>query len=211
MMELRPIEERFVEALRQELHACRLVTDAYYDSFDFTRTGNNLCHPRTLGLVAKACWALEGVGAVDIDCRFNLGRGVKFQPDVTCVSEEGEPVLFIDFESPNSSDARIPGKDVASFWEWQRRTGSCAWYFIITSLPRRPAPGKWELRYTAKGSYNEAHNGKLSKVTENPFAYWYRWYRTHVDRTALEETRIRFLNLDGKGLELVDPFDGRFG
>ena len=61
------IEERFVGALRHALADCPIVTDRFYDSFEFTTTGKNLAHPRTLGLIVKACWGLPEVTAVDID------------------------------------------------------------------------------------------------------------------------------------------------
>lgn len=191
------LERDFVAALERELGGSALVKDNYYDSFTFTRTGNNLSHPRTLGLIVKACWSLADVAAVDIDRRFNEG-GVKFQPDVTCVSSSDVPILFVDFESPNSSDARIPEKDVNPFLKRREKSHS-AIYFIITSLPH--GPHKWELRYTAKGQYNENHKTKHNEIEQDPFAYWYRYYKDELEERLRTDPSIRFLNLDGKRLD----------
>src|SRR5260370_38825613 len=82
----------------------------FYDSMNYTRTGNNLTHPITWGHLARFVWQeVKGVDHVGIDVHQNAGHGKKFQPDV--VAFKGDltkpiPLLFIDCESPNSSDWR---------------------------------------------------------------------------------------------------------
>src|SRR5438876_797949 len=112
------IVDEFIAGLREVIASSALATPTLFDSFKYTTTGNNLCHSRALGWMAKAAWKLPFAAAVEIDVRFNLGGGVKFQPDLAVRNHEDVVQLVVDFESPNSSDARIPTKDVAPYLAW---------------------------------------------------------------------------------------------
>ncbi|MBM4031597.1 MAG: hypothetical protein FJ291_07410 [Planctomycetes bacterium] len=187
-----------------------LLPDGFYNSFEFTQTGQNLTHPRTVGLIVKACWALPEVAAVDVDVRFNLGRGCKFQPDAAARTSDGEVILVIDYESPNSSDARIPVKDVGQFIGWARREfhkrgAQPPPYLIITTLPDQPDPGAWWAMWTAEGQYNEGRRKDSDKIRIHPRDYWYDFYRKEVGQLLEQEpwATIHFLNLDGSKLEQV--------
>src|ERR1700704_6035644 len=122
----------FARELRRYIVA---TPQGFYDSFDFTRTGSNFTHPRTLGYIARALWALRGVATVGIDVRFNDGNGVKIQPDAVAFDDNDEPVLLVDYESPNSSDARVPNKNVRRFLTWIDGKQRVPSYVIITTLP----------------------------------------------------------------------------
>src|SRR5262245_44783777 len=100
------------------------LPEGFYDTFEYTKTGTNYVHPITWGILSRALSDINGVKYVAIDFRLNLrsdeGR-FKFQPDLVAlskvVSSKREPLeykLFLDYESPNSSDMRIPKKDVAA-------------------------------------------------------------------------------------------------
>ena len=128
----------FVARFNKDLEDCPIVHDRYYNTFDHTRTGQNTCHPRTLGLLARICWCIPGVAAVDVDMRFNVGEGVKFQPDLVAVDSRVQPLLIVEFESPNSSDARIPSKDVQTYIDWADSTTQHPPYLVVTSLPSKP-------------------------------------------------------------------------
>src|SRR5262249_38710257 len=132
----------------------RDLPDGFLDSFTFTTTGKNLTHPVLLGILVRVVGELPGVRFVGIDVRLNEGRGVKFQPDVVGFDGGLRPVIFLDYESPNSSDARIPTKDVDAYAAWRRVSGSSAPYLIVTTLPEQASPS-WELRYTSRGYYNQ--------------------------------------------------------
>jgi len=174
-----------------------MISPPFFDSFDYTTTGRNLCHPRVLGLVVKTAWTLPGVAAVDIDVKLNLGGKVKFQPDVVAVDCEGKPLIIADFESPNSSDARIPEKDVKPYLAWAEKSAHRVPYFIITALPR--VPRSWELRWTAAGKWNDGHWEHRAHILKSPFEYWYGWYRKTV--TPMLEAKgelgktVNFLNI----------------
>ena len=111
--------------------------DGFYDSFEYTKTGKNLTHPWTIGLLSKILWNLGGVTEVGIDVRINRPDGAKFQPDLVAY-RKGDPVLLVDYESPNSSDARVPGKDVEPYLTWVAGEEGRAEYLIITTLPGTP-------------------------------------------------------------------------
>ena len=70
----------FVQQLNSTIQEGPLIDARYYNTFDYTRTGSNICHPRTVGLIARICWTIPDVAAVDIDIHYNLSREVKFQP-----------------------------------------------------------------------------------------------------------------------------------
>jgi len=100
-----PFASDFVRAIEPLLE--RGLPDRFFDSFEYNETGNNLCHPRTVGLLDKAAWSLPADTAVEIDVHLNVGGGVKFQPDLTVRDHRDRLFLIVDFENPNSSDARI--------------------------------------------------------------------------------------------------------
>jgi len=208
---LTDVEQRFVENLTEAISRSPslLLPADFYDSFNFTQTGKNFTHPRTWGLIVKACWALPEVAAVEVDVRLNLGSGRKFQPDVAARNSAGDLILAIDYEGPNSSDARILSKDVKPYIGWakelRRRGTQPPPYLIITTLPRRPPPGVWKLRWTAKGHYNYGRSKDWDEMARHPYDYWYGDYREKVGKLLEEEpwATVRFLNLDGARLEPV--------
>ena len=158
------------QRIESEINALPKELEGLYDTFNFTRTGKNLCHPVTWGLLTKIVANLEGVAYVGIDVRLNVG-GVKFQPDVVGFQEDGKAVVYVDFESPNSSDARIPRKDVKPYLAWVGDTSDSAPYVTVTALPNLPAPD-WELRWTNRDQYNFKHKGKREEIRANPLRYW---------------------------------------
>jgi hypothetical protein len=176
------------------------LPQGFYDSFEFTTTGRNWTHPWTLGLLAKILWGLKGVSRVAIDVRFNSGDGTKFQPDL--VAYRGDAAwLFVDYESPNSCDCRIPEKDVHSFIRFlgsvERKHPVTPMYVIITSLPDR-AVESWQLRYCSQSSENRRVRHRLREIRRNPCKFWYAYYREKLkgmEHDALQH--VHFLNLDG--------------
>src|SRR5208337_5655914 len=98
--------------------------DDFYDSFNYTSTGKNLTHPITLGFLTKFVWSLESIVHVGVDIHLNEGGGIKIQPDLVgygdLLAKGKDPryLLFIDYESPNSSDGRVIYKDVEPFLLW---------------------------------------------------------------------------------------------
>jgi hypothetical protein len=194
------LAKKLVRRIASEVAACPLITAAVYDSFEFTCTGENHCHPRTWGLIVKAAWELPRVGAVEIDARLNKGTGLKFQPDVLVRDSRAKITLAIDFESPNSSDARVPVKDVAAYLKWAAHEACPPEYLIITSLPNAPAP-HWELRWTARGKYNVGH--APAPVRMNPFEYWYSFYRRELPPTWVHFP-ITFANFNGNMLSTIE-------
>lgn len=173
------------------------VPDGFYDSFEYTRTGRNLTHPVTIGFLVDIVRRLPRVVFVGVDVRFNEDGGTKFQPDVVGFDSRMKPVVMIDYESPNSSDARIPQKDVRAYLDSSKAGVP---YVVITTLPKCPAPG-WELRYASRGSANEGFKGKREAIRKNPFEFWYGCYRRKMGKWNLRG--VRFLNIDGKTVRAV--------
>jgi hypothetical protein len=173
--------------------------EGFYDSLKYTTTGNNLTHPWTLGLLSKILWRLDGITEVGVDVRINRLDGAKFQPDLVAYRER-DPVLLVDYESPNSSDARVPEKDVEPYLKWVAGTASPAEYIIITTLPAHACPG-WEVRYTSKGQCNYGFGGRRDDIRKNPFEFWYSEYK----RTLLGKPlgALSFVNIDGRRVTQV--------
>ena len=199
----------FIEEFEKVLIECPIVSRSFYNSFEFTRTGNNLSHPRTLGLLVKACNSLSEVVAVDVDVHLNAGSGVKFQPDLVAWDKDEICTLIVDFESPNSSDARIPGKDVQAYAKWIDFTKCEVPYLIITSLPKVPK-GKWKLRMDRDGC-NREHREFVDQIKSSPFTYWYGVYREELEKLSKQyhgfrELPLFFANLDGVAVHLIDPW-----
>jgi hypothetical protein len=166
----------------------------FYDSFEHTRTGNNLTHPWTWGLLSKILWDLKGITRVGIDVRFNARNGIKFQPDLVAYAK-GKPVLFVDYESPNSSDARVLKKDAKPYLAWVKRRNTGAEYIIITTLPARRCP-QWKVRSGSKGSPNYKFRSKRHEIRSNPFEFWYGYYRDKLRGKRLGA--LSFVNIDGQ-------------
>jgi len=165
----------------------------FHDSFAFTQTGRNLTHPVTWGLLARVLWEMPRISRVAIDCRLNLGGGTKFQPDLAGLAgldARDEMVLFVDYESPNSSDARVPVKDVDTYLAWSRACGSKAPYIVVTTLPNCRVDG-WELRYaTSTDHWNVAFRGRRDEVRRNPCSFWYAFYHAEFAKREMRNVAL---------------------
>ncbi|MDP2998600.1 MAG: hypothetical protein Q8N47_14025 [Bryobacterales bacterium] len=168
--------------------------EGFYDSFKYTKTGSNFTHPWTIGLLSRILWSLDGITEVGIDVRINRPDGAKFQPDLVAYRER-KPVLLVDYESPNSSDARVRDKDVKPYLKWVAGEEGRAEYIIITTLPDRHCP-RWEVRYTSKGQCNQNVRDKRDEIRQNPFGFWYSEYRRTLRDTPLGA--LSFVNIDGR-------------
>jgi hypothetical protein len=178
--------------------AIKNIPDGFYDTFEFTSTGKNHTHPRTLGYIVQIVWGFKVVNHVEIDIRLNV-EGTKFQPDVYACNRKDAPVLIVDYESPNSSDARITQKDVIPYIKWK----STAPYIIVTTLPKKKSPN-WKLRYTS--ATNAKHKKNIKEIRENPFEYWYAVYRKELNRYADKIDNIHFVNIDSKEARIEKLF-----
>jgi len=176
------------------------LPDDFYSTYNYTQTGNNLTHPWTLGFLSKFAWSLAGVDLVGMDVRLNLGR-TKFQPDIVAYEDDDGHALYIDYESPNSSDARVSWKDIEAYVRWRDSYPGAAPYILITTLPNKSAP-EWELRYTGEEQWNERFKGMRKQLAENPFRFYYSIYKEEC--RDLDLTGLSLLNINGKSVELID-------
>lgn len=150
--------------------------------------------------------------AVGVDVRLNAGGGVKFQPDVIVWNAQGEIVLAVDFESPNSIDARVPRKDAEPYLRWSDDIVHPFPSIVVTSLPRGPvARTDWEVRWLHPDQVNHDHRERQDAIRASPFDYWYAFYREEVDRLIREEGAsawrrrpLYFVNLFGVHPEIVE-------
>ena len=179
----------------------RHFPDRFFDSFEYTTTGQNLSHPIAWGTLAKLLWQAPGVHGVGIDVRINLGSGIKLQPDLVAYNAGYEELALIDYESPNSSDARVPWKDVDPYCKWSTQTKQSAPYVIITTLP--DCASDWELRYAYGNGYNRDFHGRHSEICKNPFQFWYRYYREELKSRCLDS--VALVNIDRKNVNRVIP------
>ena len=191
-----------IRAFTRHLHAeIASVPDRFYDSFDYTCTGRNLTHPKTLGFIAKILWQLDGVASVGIDVRINEGKGLKLQPDVVACGPDDLPLLLVDYESPNSSDKRIPEKNVWKFLRWSSKQARPPRYLIVTTLPDRRCDD-WALRYTHEKGWNRRYRKQVALLRQNPCQFWYDVYRKDLEGEDLR--RIHFINIDGKRVTRIN-------
>lgn len=186
----------------------------FYDTFHYTTTGKNNTHPITWGILSKILWEIPEVKYVAVDFHLNERNDEtqrdKFQPDLVALSQlepRLKPILFLDFESPNSSDMRIPNKDVAAYIRWSKTSGVRVPYLVITTLPnRRVDKDEWELRWTGKGQYNHEFKDKKQEVFENPFQFWYSRYKEALKIWGQEDlSTIYFININGKDVSDATP------
>jgi len=178
------------------------VSDEYWSTFKYTSTGNNHCHALTWGLISRALSKIKETKELYIDIHLKAGK-VTLRPDVYAVSNNGSR-LAIDFESPNSSDARVVEKDIVQFLSFLAEGGEIDKYIVVTSLPEKNS--NWELRYTSAGGYNEGHSVHKKKIRKNPKKYWFNFYKKALAAhkvSKLSLKRIIFLNMNGKKLEYV--------
>ncbi|MFC1508629.1 hypothetical protein ACFL60_02965 [Candidatus Omnitrophota bacterium] len=176
--------------------------EGFFDSFLYTQTGNNLTHPQTLGIISRCLWNFPEITNVGIDVRLKSDTGAKFQPDIVGFDSTNKEVVFIDYESPNSSDARIPIKDFDAYLLWRQKTNSDAPYIIITTLPNHDA-SDWELRYTSKGRTNEKFRGKKSEIQKNPYRFWYNYYNLEIKKRKVKN--IALINIEDKHVRRQYP------
>ena len=113
-------------------------------------------------------------------------------------------MAFIDYESPNSSDSRLPEKDVDAYVAWRRKSRSLSVpYVIVTTLPNRRTED-WELRYASPGYYNHAFQGRESEIRQNPYCFWYDGYYLK-EFSNRDMKNIVLINIDGKVVKRVYP------
>lgn len=172
----------------------REFPDGFYHSMDYTCTGNNLTHPITWGLLANfVLKEVKGVVHVGIDVHLNTGTGEKFQPDVVAYGGDITnltPLLFIDYESPNSSDGRPISKDVVPYLAWSKAKKANVPYIVITTLPDKIVRrwSKWDC--ISKSDYEV--------LKQSPYKYWYPWYREELAKRQGETKNLAMINVDGK-------------
>jgi len=183
------------------------LPDGFFDSFEYTTTGNTLTHPLVFGLLARFAWGIEGVTHVGLDVALNEGKEVKFKPDVTGYTggvgqgESLQPLFFVDYESPNSSDWRVIAKDVEGYVAWRDHTGSTVPYVIITTLPEETS--WWECRWTSGNGYNRAFHARRKEWAVRPRQFWHSVYAPEFASRTMNN--IAVLNIDGRNVVQVFP------
>jgi hypothetical protein len=198
--------ENSVERLRRRLQtAIKDLPKGFFNSFDFIRGRKNLCHPIGVGLIARVLGELDGISYVGFDVRLNDGKGHKFQPDlVGYIDVEGTPVMFVDFESPNSSDTRIPRYHIQQYLQWVKHFETRPPYVIVTCLPDTSAP-KWKQLYKS-GRLHSYHRVKdIEKLRASPFRYWVKVWGEDLRKSGESLSGISFLNIDDHRVISFDP------
>ncbi len=194
----------------KRLRAAKLPPD-FFGSWEHCSSNRDsvLCHSIGLGLLAAAVADLKAVQQVGIDSRLTLrirkgGRSERksWRPDVVGFRRNGDqfiPVVYGDFESPNSSDGRVPVKDVEGYRSWLKAGGEPAPYVLVVCLPEREQ-GYWSLRYT-KG-WNKGHAGRLSELREKgPLGYWCDAWRPSLEN----KKNLKGITILNAGNGIVEP------
>jgi len=190
---------RFTTALEGAL--ARLPAD-FCSGFKYTSTGMNYTHPIILAELAKIVANESDVRHVGVDVRLNWQGNesglrsrekCRFQPDVVGFDDAFRPMIFVDYESPNSSDERIIHKDIGPYLRWREVTLHSAPYLLFTTLPEVKSP-KWEVRYTSDAGYGAAAKGKKEEVQNNPFQFWKSVWRLAPEIRNLRWVAILNIN-----------------
>lgn len=131
----------------------------------------------------------------------NEGEGVKFKPDVIGYTGNLQPMFFVDYESPNSSDYRVICKDVDGYIAWRDHTGRTIPYVIITTLPEKTS--WWECRWISKGECNQSFKDQRKEWAATPRQFWHGVYAPEFASRSM--SNIAVLNIDGKNVSQVYP------
>lgn len=183
-MSIENVVDKLITAFNE---GARNLPSDFYSTFRYTQTGKNWTHPITLGILAKFLIEQYPEMQLAIDCRFN--SQTKFQPDLTIIDKSRNPIIFVDYESPNSSDARVLPKDIKPYLAIKSNLPTTVPYLIITTLPNQPAPD-WELRWT--NGYNILLAGQRNKIRENPYIFWHNHYSESISELDMD---IHWLNI----------------
>lgn len=179
------------------------VPPGFYDTFEFAESPNNFVHPWTWARIIESFSKIDNVTAVLNDQKQD------FRPDVIVIKNGdfnfSSPLLFIDYESPSSSDARIPSKDVGKYIARIEKNIylNKVPYIIITTLPKKESP-KWKLKWAGKDGVNKHHKDAEDEILKNPFDYWYSFYRSELKDYGDKLENIHFLNINGKQISFTD-------
>jgi hypothetical protein len=143
---------------------------------------------------------IDDVKYVGIDVKLNRGERIKFQPDIVGFRKDLSHVVYVDFESPNSCDSRLPEKDIKQYLRWVS-DGSVTPYIVITSLPDQSAP-RWALRYAS--DLNAEHRNSRTEMRANPLSYWSSVWRR--DLAGVDLSRVTLLNINGRSVRNIEIF-----
>lgn len=195
---------QFAAEIRRRLgEAIQPLPPGFYSSFDYVETGSNRCHAVTIGLLARIVADLPGIAFVGIDVPVKEGDA-KMKPDVVGFDVHLHERIFVDFESPNSSDTRVKEKDIDPYLAWRAAAEDPVPYVIITSLPNCHSP-EWQLRWASGDQYNTwiRKNGPEIRqaLFANPLRFWRQHWRDMTEDTDLPG--ITLLNIDRKAVRRV--------
>jgi len=104
-----------------------------------------------------------------IEARF----GRSFRPDL-CVTDQSDKIIaIVEYESVNSSDERIEGKDLINFGLFSERKelSSVKWWIILSSLPNQRVRGWNWWGWNKDPQYGPPKKCKKSRDA-NPFKYY---------------------------------------
>lgn len=169
------------------------------------------CHSVFLSILNDAIQALPNVSQTAVDVRLTSrspddGRIVKWQPDIVALARDGEdycPILYADFESPNSSDLRILAKDIEGYHRWLDNGGTRAPYILVVVLPDRTEE-YWPLKYTGKNKYNAVVRGRANELEKfGPKKFWLDQFREELRKNPIDLSNIAIINIGNGFPELL--------
>jgi len=163
-------------------------------------------HSLMISIITKCLWDLldNDEFLVEIEPQFNYKyldeENCKFNPDIAIYrvnKEELEPIekstpfLFIDYESPNSSDARVMLKDIEPYMYFSEHLKEIEniktqpIYLIITSHRNYEAE-KNDLNRVLAYGYNDDFRKDKYEIHKNPLSYWLAKYFSYISEWKSE-------------------------
>lgn len=195
------IASRLVARLARRAKVDPAFPPELFRDYQYVFGPNRCCHSRTVALIHEVAATIRGVASVTGNTALFRGKP-RWQPDAVLWDGQDQPLCVVEYESLNSSDARIVYKDFSGYEQWVK---TCEWALplvIITTLPKGESPW-YRLLWTQDNLYNAGHKGQLQKARRDPYQYWYRFYRGLLKR-KVQRLPVSFANFDGNDLQVVE-------
>jgi hypothetical protein len=152
-------------------------------------------------------------------CAVAINRSLKsesmkkrFTPDISLWNHR-KSVGIVDYESTNSSDSRIIGRNFENYRQHVQtslHSNIPEFWIIITSLPsKKVSKSDW---YSWDLIRKRISGEEYLKLLENPFEYWFPKFSEGFSqlREQLEKCPLYVANLDFANLRLCLPKDETF-
>jgi hypothetical protein len=173
-------------------------TPELFTQYRYVNGPERCCHRLVQQLIRQAGREMEGV--IPSANEKQLGTSPRWRPDVVLRNSAGQLLGVVEYESLNSSDSRVVEKDFYGYESWADRLPKPVPLLVITTLPDGQ-DSQYRLLYKQNDAYNIDHAANEATIRQNPFHYWYAFYRRWLEhRIVSKSLPVRFANFSGNRL-----------